>query len=109
MTAPRCLPFVLLLAGACATGGKDNGQPVDASTGKDAGVVDGPRTDAPTTPIDAPVTMPDAFVMPDAGTGLFCTANNQCTVSGECCVTLGGPMGFCAPGTAIGSTCIPIN
>jgi hypothetical protein len=61
--------------------------------------------------VDASVPMPDAFTPPpDAPPGsLFCTSNAQCTTAGECCVTLGGTMGFCAPGTVILGACIPIT
>lgn len=90
----------------------------DAAKGGDAGklhdAANGEPLDSPSTHHDAaaatPDASPDAFVshMPDADTdGALCTANDQCTNSGECCVTLGGPEGFCAPGTKIGSTCVP--
>ena len=103
----------------CATGGRDPGgqQPVDAApSGTDAGQIglDAPPVvpiDAPPmVPIDAPPMVPiDAPPMmpPDAAPGLFCTANNQCTTAGECCITLGGPMGFCGPGTVIFGACVP--
>ncbi len=67
---------------------------------------DGPR------PIDAAVP-PDAFVFLDApppppdAASPFCSANNQCTVAGECCIRLGGPMGFCGSGIPVGSECLP--
>jgi len=106
MSAAHKLAFALLAFG-CATGGKDGGDGhVDAPKAVDGSPLtsDAPRLiDAPATLIDAPA------MMVDAPSGPFCTANGQCTVSGECCVTLGGPQGFCAPGTAIGSTCLPIN
>ena len=99
--------FLLLasLVAACATGGSgttgDDPAKVDAST--KPGTIDAPMTpiDAPMTPIDAPMTPIDA-------PSLFCTANNQCTVPGECCLTVGGPQGFCAPGTIILGECFPI-
>ena len=53
----------------------------------------------------------NSVVMIDAGidgpSGPFCTTNGQCTVGGECCVTLGGPMGFCAPGQVVLGQCVP--
>jgi hypothetical protein len=108
MSAVHHLALVLLACG-CATGGKDGGdQQIDAPRPIDASrtVIDAPRViDAPNVS-DAP--MIDAQMI-DAPSGPFCATNGQCTVSGECCVTLGGPQGFCAPGTVIGSACIPIN
>lgn len=58
-------------------------------------------------PIDAAVPVIDAAVPIDAPTGPFCTANSQCTVAGECCITLGGPQGFCGPGTVVLGECFP--
>lgn len=106
--------IVCILLAACASGGQ-----VDDDGKIDAAVV-GPRQDA------SSATMPDAKVRMDAGTtqpkdaqvsqvpqdapanqGPFCTANNQCTTSGQCCVTLGGPSGFCAPGTVVLGQCVP--
>ena len=106
MSVAQSLSFALLAFG-CATGGKDGGDgPVDASKAIDGSPV---TSDAPRA-IDAPAAMIDApAMMIDAPSGPFCTTNGQCTVSGECCLTLGGSQGFCAPGTAIGSTCLPIN
>ena len=54
--------------------------------------------------IDATIAA-DAAV--DAPSGPFCANNNECTTSGECCVTLGGTMGFCAPGDIILGQCFP--
>ena len=114
-TGSACALFMAVVA-ACATGGKDNndGQPIDAPRPLDAPAIpiDAPRVvDAFVTPmVDAPPPMVDAApVVVDAppGGGLFCTANNQCTVGGECCVTLGGPQGFCAPGQVILGQCVP--
>jgi hypothetical protein len=103
----------VLLMAACATGGESGNEPADAAV----------------TRVDANnVVTPDAWVrldsgvgadaqvsqLPDAGTGsgsgsggLFCTANSNCTVAGECCVTLGGPQGFCAPGVVVLGQCVP--
>jgi hypothetical protein len=106
-----CAGMFVSLLGACATGGGGD------DPGKDT-------TDAAVVGIDASTSMvpPDASVkhdggmMPtpdaatpamDAGSGLFCTTNSQCTVSGECCVTLGGPNGFCAPGSVVLGQCVP--
>ena len=99
---------------ACASGGQ-----ADTDGKVDAAVVD-PRQDASNVSmpdanarLDGGVTQPaDAQVSqlpPDASTnqGPFCTANNQCTTAGECCVTLGGPNGFCAPGTVVLGQCVP--
>jgi hypothetical protein len=87
--------------------GDDDDVPADASTPVDARQVNG---DAPITPVDA-APMIDAFVFldaaPDAPSALFCSANNQCTNAGECCIRLGGPQGFCGPGIPIGSECLP--
>ena len=92
---------------ACATGGSDSGGGTDAAVRQDAANVvasDAPRADAAVT-ADAQVSQ-----LPDAGTGsggLFCSTNPECTVAGECCVTLGGPQGFCAPGQVILGQCFP--
>jgi len=110
--------LVLGCASGCATGGRDTGgdtQPVDAALGQDASqlVPDAPRFVDASVPIDAPpVVVIDAPPPPppDAPpSSLFCTANNQCTNPGECCLTLGGPMGFCAPGTVVFGQCFPIE
>jgi len=105
MSVAQSLSFALLACG-CATGGKDGGDgPVDAPKAVDGSpvTIDAPRgIDAPAMLIDAPA------MMIDAPSGPFCTANNQCTVSGECCVTLGGPQGFCAPGTVVLGSCVPL-
>ena len=85
----------------------DDDAPVDAPRSNDARQVSG---DAPMSTIDA-APMLDAFVFLDAAidapSALFCTANNQCTNSGECCIRLGGPQGFCGSGIPIGSECLP--
>jgi hypothetical protein len=100
---------------ACASGGSGGGgddmqEPMDAPmhVKMDGSVT--PPTDGPTTKLDAGV-IADAFKPPpDAPPGsLFCMNNAQCTVAGECCVTLGGTMGFCAPGTVVLGQCVPIN
>jgi hypothetical protein len=102
---------IAILFSACATAG------TSGSDKQDAAVT--PHEDAHFVTPDAPKNMPDAhlpdaFVPQDAppdafgvGDGGFCTDNNQCIVSGECCVTLGGPSGFCAPGTVFGGQCFP--
>ena len=111
MSAAQRLAFALLAAG-CATGGKEgNDLPIDAPRSVDSSQV---RIDAPMQVVDAPVTdapmvMNDAPVMADAPSGPFCTANSQCTTAGQCCLTIGGPQGFCAQGTVLGGTCFPIN
>jgi len=97
---------------ACAAAGVSGGDKQDAAVAphEDAHFV---TADAPNRPVDAHVA--DAFVQRDAppdsggsvGDGGLCTDNSQCAVAGECCVTLGGPAGFCAPGTVLGTTCIP--
>lgn len=98
----------------CATGGPSDttGDPADApsSSGNHDAATQG-FLDAPTPPQDA-FAPPDAQVsqMPDAGGGgLFCTDNSQCTNAGECCLTLGAPMGFCAPGTIVFGVCTPFT
>ena len=105
MSAAHKLAFALLACG-CATGGKDGGDgPVDAPKAVDGSPVtdDAPRLiDAPALLVDAPA------MMVDAPSGPFCATNGQCTVSGECCVTLGGPQGFCAPGTVVLGNCVPL-
>jgi hypothetical protein len=111
--AMRRTLIVYVLVAACAHGGGqgDNGddQPkIDAppSTHQDANPVVTP--DAATPNPDASVPPADAVTPPtDARSGLFCMTNSQCTTSGECCVTLGGPSGFCAPGTIVLGNCVP--
>jgi hypothetical protein len=96
------------LACGCATGTNTNG-----GSNVDAAVQ--PHHDAPHVNSDAPPKMdasvshdapaPDAAV--DAASSLFCTDNSQCTMAGQCCVTLGGPQGFCANGTVVIGVCVP--
>ena len=103
----------LLLGAACATGGMNGGgDKIDASTSThhDAAIIE-VQPDAPKQHLDAGVVHMDAPQVsqtPDASTsGVFCTGNSQCTNAGECCVTLGGPQGFCGPGTVVLGTCVP--
>jgi hypothetical protein len=106
------LSFALL---ACARGGQNDAtDPVDApaSSGQHDAAMQG-SLDAPRPPEDAFVP-PDAQVsqVPDAGGGgggLFCSSNAQCTNAGECCLTLGQPTGFCAPGTIVLGACVPFT
>ena len=67
---------------------------------------DAPVPDAALPPADAAIAV-DAFVPQDAPPSVFCTENFQCTASGECCITLGGPMSFCGSGTIILDECFP--
>jgi hypothetical protein len=105
---------IALSIAACASGGAvdSDGNKIDAavSSHDDASNVTTPdakvRMDAGVTPHqDAQVSQlpQDA----PAQQGPFCTANNQCTTAGECCVTLGGPSGFCAPGSVVLGQCFP--
>lgn len=108
-----CASIYVLLGVACATGGQNGDDKIDASTSghQDASNVLSP--DAPRVRMDAAVTTPqDAQVsqVPQdapAQQGPFCSANSQCTTAGQCCVTLGGPNGFCAPGTVVLGQCVP--
>jgi hypothetical protein len=100
---------------ACASAGMSDDSDKSDDPGPDANrnidlpdaSVAPPRPDAASVPAmpDAAVTVP----LPDAGvgTGPFCSSHADCAVSGECCVSLGQPPGFCAPGTEIGSICVP--
>ena len=106
----------LLLAFACATGGENGGggNTDDASTQPlDAPVqprMDGNTSTLPDAPKDASLPPPtDAFNPPpmDAPSGPFCMSNSQCTVAGECCISING-VGFCGPGTVIAGVCFPI-
>lgn len=107
-----CGLIYLATAVACATGGQNGDDKNDASVSghHDASNVTTP--DAPRVRLDGGTTTgADAQVSqlpPDAASqGPFCTANNQCTTAGECCVTLGGPSGFCAPGAVVLGQCVP--
>src|SRR5579862_7640407 len=101
----RSIVIALLFSalGACASGSANGGDKQDAAVAphEDAHFV---SPDAPKGVSDA--RLPDAFVPKDAppppdasgvGDGGICTVNTDCIVAGECCVTLGGPAGFCAP------------
>ena len=105
---------IALSLAACASGGQpDTGNVQDAAVGTphaDASNVTAPdakvRMDAAVTP---PQDSSVSQLPPDAAPnqGPFCTANSQCTNAGECCVTLGGPQGFCGPGTVVLGQCFP--
>ena len=109
---------IALLGSACATGTTNggNGGPIDASVQPHDDDAAHATIDAPTPRMDASV-VPDAFVPvdappdapPDAASSLFCTDNSQCTNAGECCLTFGQPLGFCAPGTIVLGACVPIT
>lgn len=123
IVAMRCLrcAAAIISATACATGtmggegggggaGGGGDTVVDASVRHDASTSSMP--DAPPLTLDAAlpdasVPVIDAAVPIDAPSGPFCTANNQCTVAGECCITLGGTQGFCGPGTVVLGECFP--
>lgn len=99
------------LVGACANAGNPNAgddmPKMDASVKKDSSVL---MPDTP-PPIDAPSDSTQIMIdaPPDSGnTGPFCNGNADCTVSGECCFSFGGP-GFCVPGTPFAGACIPDN
>jgi hypothetical protein len=110
MSKPTWMALAIALLGsACATGTTNYGQ-TDASVQphhEDASHV---TADAPVSKMDAAV-VPDAFVPqdapPDAASALFCTADSQCTNSGECCITLGGSSGLCGPGVVLLGVCVP--
>lgn len=98
---------------ACATGGQPGGGDDDPMITADASVS---RQDANTQvtldasiKLDGGLPIADAFVPPpvDAASGPFCTGNSQCTNAGECCIDLGGQMGFCGPGTVVFGECVP--
>lgn len=94
-------------AGTGGVGGGDDAPKNDASVKRDASVA---HADAPVTTdasVDAPPVMVDAAI--DAPSGPFCSQNSQCTVAGQCCLTLGGAQGFCAPGTVVLGGCIPLT
>ena len=100
---------------ACAKGGSEGNGESDASmqTQQDAPTTmqqDANTSMMPDAKVDSGTIVQDAFVPPDAPpNSIFCTMNNQCTVAGECCLTFGGPMGFCAPGTIVLGACVPIT
>ena len=96
---------VAVVAGGCASAGNGSDDPVRV----DAAIVrDAPATIDAAVPVDARAAI-DAPVAPlDAPPGsLFCTGNSQCTVAGECCLDLGGSMGFCTEGTIFLGECTP--
>jgi hypothetical protein len=101
---------IAIFISACASGGVNGGDKIDAAVAshEDAHFIveDAPKhSDA--RPLDAFVPQdapPDASGVGDGG---ICSANSQCIVAGECCVTLGGPAGFCAPGTVALGQCVP--
>jgi hypothetical protein len=97
---------------ACASGGArgdDMEEPIDAAVTVKMDGNTSVLIDAPKVKLDGGVAMADAFTPPpDAPpNSIFCSSNAMCTVSGECCVTLGGTMGFCAPGTVVLGQCFP--
>ena len=99
---------------SCATGGMpigNGGDDVPAHDAPPASHRDAPQvTGDSAPPIDAAVA-PDAFVFHDApidaASAVFCTANNECTNSGQCCIRLGLPTGLCGNGIPIGTECVP--
>jgi len=103
----RSLAIVLLVS-ACASGGVagQEGKMDAPAQQRDGSFV---TNDAPKPPPDA--RPPDAHAPPDAAvdaaSGLFCSDNSQCTTAGQCCLTLGGPTGFCTPGTVVLGVCVP--
>jgi hypothetical protein len=103
--------------GACAEASpKFAGGGVDAGGGPDSSVVDEPDARAiPGTPDAAIPDTPDAFVPPgpvdaappppppvDAGSGIFCETNADCTAADDCCF-----VALCVPGTELGDLCFP--
>jgi hypothetical protein len=105
----------ILLGFACATGGGNGNGTDDASVPIDAPMtkLDGSTTTTPDAPKDASMPPPpqDAMMPPppqDAPSGPICTANSQCTVTGQCCLMING-VGFCVPGTIILDVCFPIT
>lgn len=114
-SAIRGLALVFLAAAGCANagnpgsggGGDDAPGKIDASVKHDSNVAPidtPPPIDAP-GPVDAAVDSPAQMI--DAPSGPFCSNNNQCTNAGECCITLGGSMGFCGPGQVVLGQCFP--
>ena len=85
---------------ACARGGQANGN--DAPQHNDAPIShpDGPAIDAPLADSSLADTTADG---PD---NLFCSSNPECTNSGECCISFGGP-GVCGPGVVVFGICVP--
>ena len=113
MSKPTWTALVFALLGsACATGTMNNGNggQTDAAVQPHHDDAAHGVADAPPVKMDAGV-VPDAFVPPDAppdaASSLFCTDNSQCTNTGECCITRGGPQGCCGPGTIFLGECIP--
>jgi len=105
----RALALALMVTGCANAGtpgvGGGDDAPIDAPNGKhDANVAPNDSSSHSDAAVDAFVATDAA---PDAPSGPFCANNSQCTNAGECCVTLGGAMGFCAPGTVVLGQCLP--
>jgi hypothetical protein len=98
------------LACGCATGTNANGTNVDAAVTPHHDDASHVTADAPGGKMDAGVVLdaPAQMDAPaDAASALFCTDNSMCTNSGECCITLGGPQGFCGTGVIVLGACVP--
>ncbi len=96
---------VLVVVGSCASAGNGSDDPVRV----DAAIVrDAPAPGDAAPPIDALAVTDAPPALLDAPPGsLICTTNSQCTVAGQCCLTLGGAQGFCTPGTIFLGECTP--
>lgn len=106
------LSMLMACAQGEATGPGDNNGGPDARVFPDAARFPDANTNFPDARVfpDANITpIPDGGILPtgDAGTGLFCNTDNDCTTAGECCFTLGQPPGFCVPGDNSLGVCIP--
>src|SRR5262245_28792589 len=105
MSRPTWLVVYVSCLVACASGGRSGD---DQPTKLDAASV--PRDTSTSATSDAAhneAAMVDAAQSIDAPSGPFCSANAQCTASGECCITLGGPLGFCGKGIIVFGQCVP--
>ncbi|HEY4182487.1 MAG TPA: hypothetical protein VGM90_36900 [Kofleriaceae bacterium] len=99
---------------ACASGGQGSPDPGQVDAGNTDHPIDagsGPGIDA-TPALDAAVSVdaaPSMTIDAPPGSGLFCSANSECTNAGECCFTFLGASstGVCTTGDVVFGVCIP--
>jgi hypothetical protein len=98
-----------LLVAACATAaapGSEEG-PLDAAISPHHDAANATNADAGRHDASVGVGHDAAVDAVPPDSAIFCSDNSQCTNSGECCITLGSPVGVCGAGIVIGSSCVP--